>query len=134
MGEWSDTLVLVYYGQWPQWLPKPPMPAQIEYTSHMTQTTPFRLSFDISTEGCANVYEAVGLTLAESIQPDDAIVSVEYTGLAPNDWPTVLITFASIECARAFTYVYLGYTVDEADVHTDEEVNMYISAGRFVIA
>ncbi len=111
------------------------MAGSIEYTSHMTQTTPFRLSFDISTEGCANVYEAVGLVLAESVQPDDAILNVKYTGLAPNDWPTVLITFASIECAKAFTYAYLGYTLDnsdEWDVHTDDEINDYVSTGRFV--
>jgi hypothetical protein len=99
----------------------------------MTQTTPFRLSFDFSTEGYDNAWEAVGATLAESVQPDDAILSVKYTGLM-NGWPVMEVTFASIECAKAFTYVYLGYTVDEADVHTDDEVGEYISHGEFVTA
>jgi hypothetical protein len=98
--------------------------------------TPFRLSFDISTEGYDNVWDAVGATLAESVQPSDAIVSAKYTGLAPNGWPTVQITFASVECAKAFTYAYLGYTLGEGsrawDVYTDGEVGEYIQTGEFV--
>ena len=115
------------------WLPKPHVAGPLEYTVLMTQTTPFRLSFDFSTEGYDNAWEAVGATLAESVQPDDAILSVKYTGLM-NGWPVMEVTFASIECAKAFTYVYLGYTVDEADVHTDDEVGEYISHGEFVTA
>jgi len=97
--------------------------------------TPFRLEFDMHQVGYDNVWDAVGATLAESVQPSDAIVSAKYTGLASNGWPTVQITFASIECAKAFTYAYLGYTLDNADqwdVHTDDEVGEYIRTGEFV--
>jgi hypothetical protein len=111
----------------------------------MTQTTstpalaptPFRLSFDFSTEGYDNVWEAMGSTLAASVQPDDAIVSVKHMGEACNGWPMVQITFASIECAKAFTYAYLGYTLDNAsdwDVYTDEAVGEIINTGEFVTA
>jgi hypothetical protein len=95
----------------------------------------FRIRFDFNTEGCANVWEAVGATLAESVQSAHAIVRVEYIGEAPNGWPMVEITFATIECAKAFTYAYLGYNLsnlEDWDVHTDEEVREYISHGRFV--
>jgi hypothetical protein len=103
----------------------------------MTKTAPFRLSFDFSTEGYANVYEAMGATLTASIQPDDAIISARYMGEACNGWPMLQITFASIECAKAFTYAYLGYTLDNADqwdVHTDNEVGEIIATGVFVEA
>jgi hypothetical protein len=113
------------------------MPAQIEYTVLMTKTTPFRLSFDFSTEGYDNVWDAMAATLAESVQPSDAILQAEYTGLAPNGWPMLAITFASIECAKAFTYVYLGYGEAEnvdADVYSDDEVGEYIRHGKFVNA
>jgi len=101
----------------------------------MTKTTPFALDFDLCTEGYANAYAAVGGVLADSVQPESAIVSIEYKGDTANGWPTMLITFASIECAKAFTYVYLGYGEAEnvdADVYSDEEVGEYISHGRFV--
>jgi hypothetical protein len=113
------------------------MPAQIEYTVLMTKTTPFRLSFDFSTEGYDNVWDAMAATLAESVQPSDAILQAEYTGLAPNGWPMLAITFASIECAKAFTAAYLGYNLRDTskwDVYTDEEVGEYISHGKFVTA
>ena len=101
----------------------------------MTKTTPFAISFDISTEGYANAYAAVAGVLADSVQPESAILSVEYKGNEANGWPTMLITFASIECARAFTYAYLGYNLRDTskwDVYTDEEVSEYISHGKFV--
>ncbi len=123
--------------------PNPHVTGQLEYTSHMTQTTstpalaptPFRLEFDFSTEGFANIYEAIGAMLADSVQPGNAIISVRYMGSEANGWPTVSITFASIECAKAFTYAYLGYTLDNADqwdAHTDDEVGEYVSYGEFV--
>ena len=97
--------------------------------------TPFRLEFEISTEGYDNVWDAVGATLAESVQPSDAIHNIEYIATTDHGWPVVLITFASIECAKAFTYAYLGYTLDNADqwdVHTDDQVSEYIRTGQFV--
>ena len=104
----------------------------------MTTTTtmvPFRLEFDFSTEGYANVWGAIASTLADSVQPSDAILAVEGVGENGNGWPTMAVTFASVECAKAFTYAYLGYTLDNADawdVHTDEEVGEYIRTGEFV--
>jgi hypothetical protein len=118
------------------------MPSDLVYIVLMNQTktnsmsNQFRLGFDFCTEGYANVWEAVGATLAESVQPTDAIVRVEYTGEAPNGWPMVEVTFATIECAKAFTYAYLGYNLSNPqdwDVHTDEEVGEYVSHGRFVV-
>jgi|694.fasta_scaffold31434_19 hypothetical protein len=98
-----------------------------------TMPTPFALDFDLCTEGYANAYAAVGGVLADSVQPESAIVSIEYKGEEANGWPTMLITFASIECAKAFTYAYLGYNLSSKwDVHTDEEVGEYISHGKFV--
>ena len=47
------------------------------------------------------------------------------------------IVFASVECAKAFTYAYLGYTLDNAsdwDVYTDEAVGEIIATGEFVKA
>lgn len=35
MGEWSDTLVLVYYSHYAFWLPKPPLGPWMVYISHM---------------------------------------------------------------------------------------------------
>jgi hypothetical protein len=118
-------------------LPKPHVAGKIEYTSHMNKTTPFRLSFDFSTEDCDNVWDAMGATLVMSVQPSDAILQAEYTGRAPNGWPTLAITFASIECAKAFTYAYLGYNLSDPgawDVYTDDEVGGYVAFGEFVTA
>jgi len=100
-----------------------------------TMPTPFALDFDLCTEGYANAYAAVAGVLADSVQPESAILSVKYMGNAANGWPTMLITFASIECAKAFTYAYLGYNLRDTskwDVHTDDEVNEYVRAGHFV--
>ena len=96
---------------------------------------PFQLEFDFSTEGCANVYEAIGAVLADSVQPDDAIISMRYIGDGANGWPTMSIVFASLDCAKAFTYAYLGYNLNNADkwdVHTDDEVNEFVRFGEFV--
>ncbi len=39
MGEWSDTPVHMYHGQWSQWLPNPHVASSLEYTSHMNTNT-----------------------------------------------------------------------------------------------
>ena len=96
---------------------------------------PFQLEFYFSTEGYANVYEAIGAMLADSVQPSDAIVSAKYLGGGANGWSTMSIVFASLDCAKAFTYAYLGYNLDDGDewdVHTDEEVNEIVRFGEFV--
>ena len=130
----------MYYSRCTFWLPKPHLPPDLEYLSLMSKTTstmtsfistPFALEFDFSTEGYDNVWEAMGATLAASIQPSDAIVSATYKGTA-NGWPILSIVFASLECAKAFTYVYLGFGESTPDVYSDDEVNDYVSAGRFV--
>lgn len=115
------------------------MPWRVEYTSLMSKTTmtsstPFLLEFDFSTEGYANVWEAVADTLRMSVQSEDAIVSVTYKGTQATGWPTMDIVFASLECAKAFTYVYLGFIDSDPDVYTDDEVNEYIRCGKFVDA
>jgi hypothetical protein len=101
----------------------------------MSKTTPFRLNFDFNLEDCDNVWDAMAATLVASVQPSDAILRAEYAGLTANDWPMLTITFASVECAKAFTYAYLGYDLSNPsdwDVHTDEEVGEYIRHGEFV--
>jgi hypothetical protein len=53
MDVWSDTLVLVYYGQCVLWLPKPPMPPHPVYYVLMNQTETnvfFRLLHDLEDE------------------------------------------------------------------------------------
>ena len=100
-------------------------------TSTMTPT-PFALELDFSTEGYDNVWGAMAGTLAASIQPSDSIVSVAYKGEAANGWPTLAIVFASIECAKAFTYVYLGFGESTPDVYSDDEVGEYVAFGKFV--
>ena len=104
--------------------------------SKNTMTSSFVLQFDFSTEGYENVWEAMGATLAASIQPENAIVSALYMGEACNGWPMLAIVFASLECAKAFTYAYLGYDANTtvADVYTDEEVGEYIKHGKFINA
>jgi hypothetical protein len=102
-----------------------------------TMTRAFTLDFDISTEGYDNAFSAVGGVLADSVQPESAILSIRHMGTAANGWTTMLITFASIECAKAFTAAYLGYNLRDTsnwDVYTDEEVSDYVSVGRFVNA
>jgi hypothetical protein len=102
-----------------------------------TMPTPFALDFDFCTEGYDNAFSAVGGVLADSVMPESAILSIRYMGNAANGWPTMLITFASIECAKAFTAAYLGYNLRDTskwDVYTDEEVGEYISHGKFVNA
>ena len=120
--------------------PNPPLAMDLEYLKLMSKTTtmnlstptPFALEFDFSTEGYDNVWEAMGVTLTASIQPSDSIVSATYKGASANGWPTLSIVFASIEVAKAFTYVYLGFDARTADVHSDEEVGEYVSFGKFV--
>jgi hypothetical protein len=59
-------------------------------------------------------------------------VSAAYKGEAANGWPTLAIVFASIECAKAFTYVYLGFGESTPDVYLDDEVGEYVAFGKFV--
>ena len=117
--------------------PKPPWATDSVYTRLMNKPTPFSLEFDICTEGCSNVWEAMALVLEDSVQPSDAISSAMYIGETPNGWPILSIVFASFDCAKAFTYAYLGYTLDNSDeweVDTDDEVGEYVSYGKFVDA
>jgi len=115
--------------------PFPPLATDLVYIELMktnTQLRHFSLSFDFCTEGHENVWEAMAATLAASVQPEDSIVSASYTGLALSNWPMLTIVFASLECAKAFTYVYLGFTLDSPDVNTDDDVLDYVSYGKFV--
>jgi hypothetical protein len=94
----------------------------------------FQLDLAFNLADYDTVWEAMGATLIDSIQPCNAIFSAAYIGRAPNSWPILRIVFASVECAKAFVYAYLGYTLanaDEWDVHTDEAVMEYILRGEF---
>ena len=104
-------------------------------TNTASLMTPFALTLDFNLVDYDNVWESMAGTLANSVQSDDAIVSAKYMGKACNGWPMLSIVFASVECAKAFTYAYLGYTLDNAsdwDVYTDEAVGEIIARGEFV--
>ena len=99
--------------------------------------TPFILEFDISTEGYESVWDAhAEMVRVGRLHPTQDVVSVSPWGLAPNGWPVLSIVFASLDAAKAYTFVYLGYDENTTvpDVYTDEEVNGYVSVGKFLPA
>jgi hypothetical protein len=95
----------------------------------------FVLEFDISTEGYQNVWDAhSAMVKTGRLHPTLDVISVAPWGTAPNGWPVLSVTFASLEAAKAYTFAYLGYDEDTnvPDVYTDEEVNEYVAFGKFV--
>jgi len=108
----------------------------LEYTRLMNKTNKaFALTLDFNLVDYDNVWESMAGTLANSVQSDDAIVSAKYMGEACNGWPMLAIVFATFDCAKAFTYAYLGYTLDNLtdwDVYTDEAVGEVMATGEFV--
>lgn len=92
----------------------------------------FRLDFDFCLEGVRNAWEAHGEIMAEAMIETAEVHNVEYIGDAPNRWPMMRITFQCIETAKAYTCAYLGLNQDAWDVHVDDEVNKYVSSGRFM--
>ena len=114
------------------------MPLNPVYTRLMsknTMTSPFALEFDISTEGYNSVWDAhAEMVRVGCLHPTLDVVSVSTWGIAPNGWPVLSIVFASLDAAKAYTYVYLGYDANTTvpDVYTDEEVGEHISFGKFV--
>ena len=128
----------MYYGHYAFWLPKPHGAPDPVYYGLMNKTNKaFALTLDFNLVDYDNVWEAMGSTLAASVQGDDAIVSAKYMGEACNGWPMVAIVFATFDCAKSFTYAYLGYTLDNLvdwDVHTDEAVGEVMATGEFVKA
>ena len=106
------------------------------YTRLMNKTNKaFALTLDFNLVDYDNVWESMAGTLANSVQSDDAIVSAKYMGEACNGWPMLAIVFATFDCAKAFTYAYLGYTLDNLtdwDVYTDEAVGEIMATGEFV--
>lgn len=103
-------------------------------TSIATWPRTFRIEFDMSTEGYDNFWQAHGAIVEEARLDGASVHNVEYMGDAPNAWPIIAITFDCIESAKEYTSVYLGLgPINGAwDVYTDDEVNEYISNGRFV--
>lgn len=95
---------------------------------------PFRVAFDVSTEGVDNFWAAHALIVVESRLDGASIHNVEYMGDAPNGWPMIAVTFDCIESAKEYTASYLGLgPINGAwDVYMDEEVNDYISSGKFI--
>jgi hypothetical protein len=101
----------------------------------MTSPTPFALELEFCTVDQDNVWQAIGDTLATSIQPCDAILQAKYIGRTPHNWPIMSIVFASIECAKAFVFAYLGYGLhnkEKWDVYADDEIEQHIRTGRFL--
>lgn len=100
-------------------------------------TSSFALEFDISTEGYDSVWDAhADMVRVGCLHPTLDVVSVNTLGTSPNGWPVLSIVFASLDAAKAYTYVYLGYDANTtvADVYTDEEVGEYIKHGEFINA
>lgn len=97
--------------------------------------TAFRLTIEFSTEGYANEWEALGATLAASIQPGDGILSASHAGASPHGWPMLLVTFASRECAKAFMFAYLGGNENTPEVYAKEievEAEYHLTFGAYV--
>lgn len=92
----------------------------------------FKVSYDISTEGCCNFWEAHALITKEAKIDPAEIHNVEYMGDACNGWPEIAVTFNCIETAKMYTAIYLGHSLAQWDVYTDEDVNEYIADGEFV--
>jgi len=124
--------------QYAFWLLKPPWATNPVYIRLMNKTNKaFALTLDFNLVDYNSVWESMAGTLADSVQSDDGIVSAKYMGEACNGWPILAIVFASFDCAKAFTYAYLGYTLDNAsdwDVYTDEAVGEVMATGEFVKA
>jgi hypothetical protein len=96
---------------------------------------PFQLEFDFSTEGVRNAWEAHAITTTEAQLDTAEVWSVEYIADAPNGWPILRITFASLPCARAYVSVYLGLgRIGEGqwDAYKEDEVGEFVMSGRFV--
>ena len=96
--------------------------------------TPFRVTFDMSTEGVDNFWAAHALTVVESRLDGASIHNVEYIGDAPNGWPMIAVTFDCIESAKEYTASYLGLGPINGlwDVYMDDEVNDYLLTGKFI--
>ena len=121
-------------------MPLDPVYTRLMSKSQMTSSTSFAprafaLEFDICTVGYDNVWDAhAAMVKVGRLHPMLDVVSVSTWGTAPNGWPILSIVFASLDAAKAYTFVYLGYDENTTvpDVYTDEEVGEYISFGKFV--
>jgi hypothetical protein len=96
--------------------------------------TPFRVTFDMSTEGYDNFWQAHGAIVEEARLDGASIHNTEYIGDAPNGWPMIAVTFDCIESAKEYTASYLGLgPINGAwDVYMDDEVNDYLLSGKFI--
>lgn len=92
----------------------------------------FKVRYDMSTEGCSSFWEAHALITKEAQIDPAEIHNVEYMGDSCNGWPEIAVTFNCIETAKMYTAIYLGHTLTQWDIYTDEEVNSYIADGEFV--
>lgn len=88
----------------------------------------WKMTFDMTLEGVDSVWEAHGHICTEALMYEDSVVSARYAGLAPgNLCPMLEVVFKNLECAKAYTCVYLG----GAD---DEEINEFVYYGEEVKA
>ena len=83
------------------------------------------MNYDMMMEGVDSVWEAHGHICTEALMYEDSVISARYIGASCNLWPTLEVVFKNLECAKAYTCVYLGgaddYEVDEF-VYFGEEV------------
>ena len=88
----------------------------------------WKMTFDMTLEGVDSVWEAHGHICTEALMYEDSVVSARYAGLAPgNLCPMLEVVFKNLECAKAYTCVYLG----GAD---DDEINEFVYYGEEVKA
>lgn len=97
----------------------------------MTISMPIQVQYDYTVEGYNNVWQAHGALMAEAELMDQDVISVKYDGVISSIGPSLTIIFKSIGAAQAYTAVYLGLDIDNWDVHTDEEVNDYLSYAKY---
>ena len=105
---------------------------QTTMTSTSIITMPIKVSYDMSCEGVANVWEAHGLIASEAELMDSDILSVRFVGVAANGFPELEVIFDSTSAARVYTAAYLGMDLKNWTIYTDEDVNEYLQFAQFV--
>lgn len=88
----------------------------------------WKMTFDMTLEGVDSVWEAHGHICTEALMYEDSVMEARYVGLAPgNLLPMLEVVFKNLECAKAYSCVYLG----GAD---DDEINEFVYYGEEVKA
>jgi len=85
----------------------------------------WKVNYEMALEGVGSVWEAHGQICAEALMFEDSVVSARYVGASCNLLPILEVVFKNLECAKAYTCVYLGGADDyevEDFVYFGEEV------------